>query len=182
MGKQRHKKEQQKEKKSPSNTLFTEEDTTLIEKMKDLLLIFQEKYGLSTDQLSQMLTEELFFPNSILVKDLTPLHSVVKYLKENKRLSLAKIAPLIGRDQRNVWRMYSDAKKRHPDALDVSGSTFFIPVSIFLNNSLSAQEALVCHFKDSLDLSYHEIAVLLSRDDRTIWTVYNRAKKKHAKK
>jgi hypothetical protein len=28
-------------------------------------------------------------------------------------------------------------------------------------------------------MSFHEIAVLLNRDDRTIWTCYNRAKKKH---
>jgi len=27
-------------------------------------------------------------------------------------------------------------------------------------------------------LTYHEIAVITNRDDRTIWTVYNRAKKK----
>ena len=44
-------------------------------------------------------------------------------------------------------------------------------------------EAAVSYMKDSLDMTYHEIAVSLNRDDRTIWTVYNRAiKKKGGKK
>ena len=34
------------------------------------------------------------------------------------------------------------------------------------------------YLKDKLNLTYHEIAVLLNRDDRTIWTCYNIAKKK----
>jgi len=30
-------------------------------------------------------------------------------------------------------------------------------------------------------MSYHEIAVMLNRDDRTIWTAYNKAKEKKKK-
>jgi hypothetical protein len=43
---------------------------------------------------------------------------------------------------------------------------------------MSIFESLVGYMKDSLELSYHKIALLLNRDDRTIWTVYQRAKKK----
>jgi hypothetical protein len=44
-------------------------------------------------------------------------------------------------------------------------------------------ESVVFYMKDDLEKSYHEIAVYLNRDDRTIWTVYNRAlKKKGGKK
>ena len=39
-------------------------------------------------------------------------------------------------------------------------------------------EAAVKYMKDFLGMTYHEIAVSLNRDDRTIWTVYNRATKK----
>ena len=39
-------------------------------------------------------------------------------------------------------------------------------------------ESVVFYMKDSLSMTYHEIAAALNRDDRTIWTVYNRAKKK----
>jgi DNA-directed RNA polymerase specialized sigma24 family protein len=43
-------------------------------------------------------------------------------------------------------------------------------------------ESVVFYMKKSLDMTYHEIAVALNRDDRTIWTVYNRALKKRGDK
>ena len=39
-------------------------------------------------------------------------------------------------------------------------------------------ESVVYYMKNILEMSYHEIAISLNRDDRTIWTVYNRALKK----
>lgn len=56
-----------------------------------------------------------------------------------------------------------------------------IPVSVLSNRSLAALEAVAEYMKDSLNLTYHEIAVLLQRDDRTIWTCYHRAKIKRKK-
>ncbi len=56
-----------------------------------------------------------------------------------------------------------------------------IPSYIFLDRSLSVLEVIVKYLKEKKSLTYHEIAVLLNRDDRTIWTVYQRVKKKHAK-
>jgi len=53
-----------------------------------------------------------------------------------------------------------------------------IPTLIFRDRKLSVLEAMVEYLKDEKQLSYHEIAVLLNRDDRTIWTCYSRAKKK----
>lgn len=54
--------------------------------------------------------------------------------------------------------------------------------SIFRDRKLSVLEALVEYLKDQKKMSYHEIAVLLNRNDRTIWTVYNRSKKKRGVK
>jgi len=53
-----------------------------------------------------------------------------------------------------------------------------IPISVLRDRSLKPLEAIVEYLKDIQGLTYHEIAELLNRDDRTIWTVYNRAKKK----
>ena len=60
-------------------------------------------------------------------------------------------------------------------------SKISIPSSILANRSLSVLEAISKYLKEEKGLTYHEIAVLLNRDDRTIWTCYNRAKKKNAK-
>lgn len=54
-----------------------------------------------------------------------------------------------------------------------------IPSYIFKDRNLSVLEVIATYLKEERMLSYHEIAVLLKRNDRTIWTVYNRVKKKH---
>ena len=59
-----------------------------------------------------------------------------------------------------------------------SDSVVSIPSSIFKDRTLSVLEVLTEFLKEQENLTYHEIAVLLGRDDRTIWTCYNRAKKK----
>ena len=52
-----------------------------------------------------------------------------------------------------------------------------VPVSIFRDRTLSVLEALVLYLKNT-GLTFKEISLHLNRDQRTIWTVYNRAKKK----
>ena len=54
-----------------------------------------------------------------------------------------------------------------------------IPLSIF-SKKLEALESISKYMKENLNMNYHEIASFLARDDRTIWTVYNRTKKKHS--
>lgn len=60
----------------------------------------------------------------------------------------------------------------------ISDGIIKIPTYLFRDRSVAVLEALVEYLKDVEKLSYHEIAVMLNRNDRTIWTVYNRAKKK----
>jgi hypothetical protein len=62
--------------------------------------------------------------------------------------------------------------------IDTSNKSIAIPSNIFRDRSLSVLEIIVEYLKEKKKLTYHEIAVLLNRDDRTIWTCYNRAKKK----
>ena len=49
---------------------------------------------------------------------------------------------------------------------------------IFRKTKLTIFEALVKHLKEDLSMSFHEMGELLDRDERNIWTVYNRSKKK----
>ena len=53
-----------------------------------------------------------------------------------------------------------------------------IPSSIFKNRGLSVLEAITVYLKDKKGMKYAQIARLLNRNDRTIWTSYQRAKKK----
>ena len=50
-----------------------------------------------------------------------------------------------------------------------------IPTYIFQDRTLSILEALSEYLHKTRKISYHEIAILLNRDDRTIWTCCHRA-------
>lgn len=57
-------------------------------------------------------------------------------------------------------------------------SEYKIPVSIFKESKLSPFETIVKYLKEEMKLNYHQIGILLNRDERNIWTVYNRATRK----
>lgn len=67
------------------------------------------------------------------------------------------------------------ARRPTTEALDTSAS---IPTSVFRDRTLKPLEAVVEYLHDHQKLTLHQIAKLLNRDDRTIWTVLNRAKVK----
>lgn len=162
---------------TPPSALFTE-----------ILNVIQEKYRLSNKDLAATVQEILAtraeqesFPIAIITKKLTVLESVLKYLREEKHYSLHKIAELLGRNEKNLWHAYQSAKRKMPAHLKADPSSTIVPLEIFSNERFSPLEAVVAYLKEEKNLSFHEIALLLSRDDRTIWTTYMRAKKKHAK-
>jgi DNA-directed RNA polymerase specialized sigma24 family protein len=127
----------------------------------------------------------LSVPSSIFLdRELAPLESISEYLKEVKGLSYHEIAVLVGRDDRTIWTCYNRAKKKRvakpkeevvPEPAE---DVFEIPLQIFKNRALAPLESITAHLKDVASMSFHEIAVLLNRDDRTVWTCYNRMKKK----
>jgi len=53
-----------------------------------------------------------------------------------------------------------------------------IPVNIFEDRNLGALESVVKYAKEELNLTYHEIAIHLNRNDRTIWGSYSSSLKK----
>src|SRR3989344_303376 len=148
-------------------------------KVRELILGIKRKYNLTSDDL-RTLIEEISLPVEIFNEKLTVLESVVKYLKEEKELSLHNIAGFIKRDERNVWGIYDKSSKEHPKKFIIKKSELEIPVSIF-ESKLSALESVVSYLHDKLNLKFSQIAILLHRDQRTIWTAYQRARKKHVK-
>lgn len=157
--------------------LFQEEQITL-ERIKELTRLLKLKYKLSTKDILHLIEEkEILIPVSIFTKQLRILETLTKYLKEELDLSFHQIGVALNRDERNIWHTYRNSNKKNPSKLEILPSKYFIPISIF-QNKLGALENIVLYLKDELNLSYHTIAVLLERDDRTIWTMYNRTKNK----
>lgn len=128
-------------------------------------------------EILNLLEEEIFIPLSMFNKKLSSLEVISKYLFENRNLSLKKISLLLGRSNKNIWNAYNKSKRKFPTRLIVRES-ILIPVSVLRNLNFTLLENIVVYLKEDLRFNYHESAVLLQRDDRTIWTVYNRVKKK----
>jgi len=157
---------------------FRPEDINSLEEAKELLLPIKHKHNLTKEELKELLQQELSFPSEILNKRLTVLESVVKYLKEEKSHSLRKISVALKRDERNIWHIYKKANEKYKERFVITKPEYLVPISVF-SNGLSALESVVVYLREKFELSYHEIAILLKRDDRTIWTVYKRAEKKN---
>ena len=136
----------------------------------------------SSEFLHSIKHEGIIIPDEIFTKKLTILEAIVKYLKENLDISYSEIAKLINRDERNIWHTYDVAKKKLKEKFVLKDSEFFIPLSIFSNRKLSILENLVFYLKQEFNLSYHKIAVVIHRNDRTVWTVYQKAKRKYGDK
>jgi len=123
--------------------------------------------------------EKITIPVSVFDNDyLSALESIVKYLHENKNLRLVEIARFINRDSRAIGVTYRHAGVKMRIKLKIRVAKFHVPLSIIASKKMSVLESVVYHLKKTYSLSYHEIAVLLRRDDRTVWTVYQRALKK----
>ncbi|MFH1064533.1 MAG: hypothetical protein V1729_05610 [Candidatus Woesearchaeota archaeon] len=124
-------------------------------------------------------------PSSIFQdRNLAPLESITEYLKEENDLSYHEIAQILDRDDRTIWTCYNRAQKKrqeHPKAREPSKKDVQIPLEIFKNRQLAPLESISFYLKERASMSFHEIAVLVGRDDRTIWTCHNRAKKKQAR-
>ena len=69
--------------------------------------------------------------------------------------------------------MYKVTKKRPK-----TPSNVWIPSNVLRDNSISVLEAIVEFLKEKKGLTYHQIGELINRDERNVWTVYQRAKKK----
>ena len=115
-------------------------------------------------------------------RNYTVLEAIIVYLKERRKLSFRKIASLINRDLRYTYNSYQNAKsKQLITEYKIILNPIQIPLKIFLDEKLPALESLVKFLKEENYLSLHEIAKILNRDDRTIWTVYQRARVKYGK-
>ena len=156
---------------------------------QDILQLLKTTYKVSDQDLLKLLqqaqeklSEKECFPLSIIHEKLTVLESVIKYLREEKNYSLHHCAEILGRNEKNLWHAYHNATQKVPAPIRGEASSVFVPLDIFSDETLSPQEALVFYLRETEQMTLHQIAKLLLRDDRTIWTAYTRAKKKYGTK
>lgn len=118
--------------------------------------------------------QERGIPSNIFKYDLSGLEAIVKYLREHRKLGFNKIGMLLKRNPKSLSSTYHKAATKRIEPFPIE-KTEVIPFSAFVEH-LSILEA-VCVFLNNTH-NKTQIANLLGKDPRTVWTVINRAKKK----
>ncbi|MCK4997300.1 hypothetical protein KAS08_03270 [Candidatus Pacearchaeota archaeon] len=125
------------------------------------------------EQFETKLTKENEIPATIF-KSRNALEAICRYLKDEKDMKLSEIASALNRDPRTIWTSYhnADAEIFPPEVTDIK-----VPVSIFEKENLSILESISLYLKNN-GMKNKEIAELLGKNSKTIWTFIDRAKKK----
>lgn len=156
------------------------------EKLASLFFDYLKKeHNISEKQLETLLSKQkdvVSVPISILrIRKVGSFEAIVKYLRDNLNYGSKDIAQLTNRSRSTISVSYHNANKKLPKSFPedlISSSKYSIPISLFASREFSVLETIVAHLKEDYELNFSKIAQLLNRDDRTIWTVYDRASKK----
>ncbi len=112
-------------------------------------------------------------------RELGSFEALTKFLREHHGLGHSEIASLLKRDTRTIWSAYDAARRKCAAPHTPAEGDLWVPSILFSDRRLGPLEALSLHLH-AKGHTYTEIASLLSRDSRTIWTTCKRAREKLA--
>jgi len=154
---------------------FEQED---IEKLKTVLDEFTKKYKLSVSDVLRIFESKDYFPISVFNVKLSPFETIVKFLRQNQGKTFKEISKLLNKDVSAAWMAHRNAMKKLPKRFDCLPSKYDVPIKELHSKKLSLLEIICQYLKEKCNLSFREIGKILDRNERTVWTAYNRAKKK----
>lgn len=162
-------------------------DSSQKDALKILQLILdhiQQYHNINPEEALRLIKtkEEINIPLSIFATSkLTILEALVKYLYETRKMRFCEIAKTLNRNSASIYGCYKKSKLKHPEELSLDIKKGNMPFSIFMNNKLTISEAFVNYLSQERKMRFIDIARLLHRDSRTIWSLANRALKKNEK-
>ncbi len=150
-----------------------------LQQLKEAYALLRKEHQLSyEDILKQLQQVETTIPTTAFIRQLSSLETITKYLKENQHLELKEIARRLNRTYRTVWGAYHASERKHPAPLSPSPTPYHLPLSIFSERNLSVLETITHYLRTQHKLRYSQIAKILHRDPRTIWTTEHHAQRK----
>ena len=149
------------------------------EALSQFIELLQKDYRLSKEDIDSILNKNAEdIPISIFNNNrLTAFEAVVKFLRENNALTFEAIGNQLKRAKSTIAVTYERAKGKLKKEFIIKSNDQYIPIRELQDRKFSILESISVFLKNNA-LSNNEIANLLNRDNRTIWTVINRANKK----
>ncbi len=149
-----------------------------IRKIGSLEKYLQEKYGLSIPEAMRSIKKQKpQIPVSIFNRYLSCFEAVVLYLRDYLGLSNKRISLLTARKQNTISSTYKKALGKFSGKLS-QDSEYSIPLEVIKDRGLSVLENICYYLRKEYGLSNNGIAELLNLNNKTIWTVMARARKK----
>ena len=121
---------------------------------------------------------EIKIPVSIFSSELHPAEALCKYLKEDLKLRVGEISKRLNRDEATINLNYKNSKR---EDIKIKEEKIFVDIEIFSDRRLSVLEAVVNELRKK-GYKNIEIAEMLGKDQRNIYTLYNRGVKKLKKR
>ncbi len=155
-----------------------------------ILAFLRDRYHVSPSEVLALIdakkkekaAEDYAIPVSLFAASpLSSLEAITVYLREESGLKFSQMEKIVGRNQIVLSTTYRNARKKYRQQLTVPDSKETIPSYILKNKQLSVLENIVFYLKSKYHLHNSEIAKLLNKDPRTIWTVLYRIQKKAMK-
>lgn len=150
------------------------DERELIGRIRELVHLLKDSYGYGLSDILSAVDANAasdVVPISVFATDMSPLQALVTYLHDQHRQEFKDIARRLHRSYRAVWGAYNK------QGITIQPSEFVLPLDAF-DERLSILETVVTHLRESYKLKFSAIGQLLGKDQRTIWTIANRAKKK----
>ena len=156
------------------------EDNLLLEDLKETISVVAQRHNTSSAEIvhaiSRLVPEFHFHgendvPVSVFTCDYSPLQALVTFLHIDRGYTFKEIAAVLNRPYSTIWNACMDAAANSPK------SEFSIPLKQF-SAGLSILETIVTYLHIYYGLSFARIGALLKRDQRTVWTSWNRAVRK----
>ncbi|MBU0894106.1 MAG: DUF2341 domain-containing protein [Nanoarchaeota archaeon] len=144
-----------------------------------LIKEIKNKYRLTNKEIFETIEvrKEIRIPLNIFSTKLGALETISKYMKENLGMSYKEISERLNKNERTIWTAYNKSLEKYKLEFKIKQKVIKMPMQIFQNKKLTILEALVLYLKQK-QFKYVEIAKLLNRNQRNIWTIYSKAKEK----
>jgi hypothetical protein len=139
------------------------------------------KEEIKEEIVKEVLEKEISKIPIVFTKELSVFESIVKFLREEKKLRYSKIAKLLNRNPRVIWITYQRANKKFSNAI-LPDYSFEIPIDVISSKKYSVLESVVKYLHESCNLKFLAISELLKKSYTTIHTAYARSKSKEKNK
>lgn len=167
----------------PVNRIKSAEHRDYSSLLYDELHRIQRKYNLNDIETYDLISKKKYSRESIPIcifseHTLSSFEAIVKFLRENCYLNFREIGELLNRSKFTIAASYRSATIKHPSKYIIFSTDYDIPTEFISSRKYSVLESIVLFLKQKHNLRYKEISDLLQLNQRTVWTVYQRAKKK----